>query len=317
MRASGNQWAPTGGTLTRRQHRTGDSSPREPPVRQLPETPGDVAVQNLPPPDDTEQAPSVRAPAEDRLHRWWNGRFGYRMVLEIALVFALLTFYRYTRYLAREHTGAAFDNAGHVLRLENQLGIDNEKSLQRAALDHLWFIKGLNRYYVSVHFPATVGFFVFMYVRAPAAYRRLRRLFVAVTAMALAIHVLFPLAPPRMLPGYVDTIATYGPAIYQRSDVSETANQFAAMPSLHFGWAVLVAYGVVHLSRSPWRWAAVAHPVLILVAIVLTANHYWLDAIVAGLLVLGAMAASRALAPPAAGPDVLAHRPPDPVGAGD
>lgn len=242
--------------------------------------------------------PSVhgRAPGPSPVSQWWNGRFGYRMVLEIALVFALLTFYRYTRFLAREQTGSAFANARHVLRLEEQLGIANERSLQRAALDHLWLIKGLNRYYVSVHFPATVGFLVYMYVRAPGPYRRLRRLFVGVTAMALAIHVLFPLAPPRMLPGFVDTISRYGPAIYQRSDVAETANQFAAMPSLHFGWAVLVAYGVVRYTRHNWRYAAVAHPVLILVAIVLTANHYWLDAVVAGLLVLGAMAVSRALA---------------------
>lgn len=270
---------------------------------------------NLPPSDQTEPTRSTRAPAAGRLQRWWDGRYGYRMALEIALVVALLSLYRYTRYLAREQTGAAFANAGHVLRLENVLGIDNEKALQRAALDHLWLIRGLNRYYVSVHFPATVGFFVFMYVRAPAAYRRLRRLFVAVTGMALVIHIVFPLAPPRMLPGYVDTIDRYGPAIYQRSDVAETANQFAAMPSLHFGWAVLVAYGVVHLSRSRWRWIAVAHPVLILVAIVLTANHYWLDAIVAGLLVLGAMAASRALARPGSRPDRPDRAPSGPVGA--
>lgn len=248
--------------------------------------------------DAPDRTSGERARAVDLALRWWHGRFGYRMLLEVALVFALLTFYRYTRFLAREHTGSAFANARHVLRLEEQLGIANERGLQRAALDHLWLIKGLNRYYVSVHFPATVGFLVFMYVRAPDAYRRLRRLFVAVTAMALAIHVVFPLAPPRMLPGYVDTISKYGPAIYQRSDVAETANQFAAMPSLHFGWAVLVAYGVVRYARGSWRYAAIAHPVLILIAIVLTANHYWLDAIVAGLLVLGAMGVSRALARP-------------------
>ena len=165
---------------------------------------------------------------------------------------------------AREHAGAAFANAGHVLRLEHQLGIANEQSLQQAALHHLWLIQGLNRYYVSVHFPATVGFLVYLYIRAPDAYRPLRRLFVAVTGAALAIHVLFPLAPPRMMPGYVDTVARYGPRIYERSVVSETANQFAAMPSLHFGWAVLVAYGFVRYSRSRGRYAMIAHPILIL-----------------------------------------------------
>jgi len=232
----------------------------------------------------------------ERLQQWWHGRFGYRMIAEVALCFVLLSLYRYTRFLAREHTGAAFDNAHDVLGVEQQLGIANERTLQLAALDHLWLIKGLNRYYVSVHFPATIGFLVFLYLRRPDAYQGVRRLFVAVTATALAIHVLFPLAPPRMLPGYVDTVARFGPAIYQRSDVSSTANQFAAMPSLHFGWAVLVAYGVVRHSRSRWRGIVIAHPVLILVAIVLTANHYWLDAIVAGALVAGAVGASQLLA---------------------
>ena len=241
-------------------------------------------------------AASEQESGEHLLQRWWRDRFGYQMVLEIALVLVLLTMYRYTRFLAREQAGVAFANAGHVLRLEHQLGIANEQSLQQAALHHLWLIQGLNRYYVSVHFPATVGFLVYLYVRAPDAYRPLRRLFVAVTGAALAIHVLFPLAPPRMLPGYVDTVARYGPRIYERSVVSETANQFAAMPSLHFGWAVLVAYGFVRYSRSRGRYAMIAHPILILIAVVVTANHYWLDVIVAGLLVVGVVALVR---PPA------------------
>ncbi len=232
------------------------------------------------------------------LHRWWRSRYGYAMVLELALVAVLLTLYRYGRFLAREQTGNAFANADFVMRVEEQLGIGNEAALQRQALDHLWLIGALNRYYVSVHFPATVAFFAITYVRAPHGYRRIRRLFMAVTAVALAMHVAFPLAPPRMLPGFVDTVTRYGPSVYQRSDVAETVNQYAAMPSLHFGWAVLVAYGVITLARSPWRWAILAHPVLILVSIVITANHFWLDAVVAGVLVGGALVAARALSSP-------------------
>lgn len=236
------------------------------------------------------------------LRSWWHGRYGYAMAFEIVLVLVLLSFYRYTRYLAREHTGAAFANAHHVLGFEHQLGIDSEQNLQQAALHHLWLVKALNRYYVSVHFPATIGFLVYLYVRAPDAYRFVRRLFVAVTGVALAIHVLYPLAPPRMMPGYVDTVSLYGPSIYQRSDVSSTANQFAAMPSLHFGWAVLVAYGIVRFGHGRWRSAIVAHPVVILLAIVITANHYWLDAIVAGLIVAAATAVAHTREEPALRP---------------
>ena len=75
-----------------------------------------------------------------------------------------------------------------------------------------------------------------------------------------------------------------------RSAVGQMANQFAAMPSLHFGWAVLVAYGVVRALNTRWRWLVVLHPATMLAAIVITANHYWLDAVVAGVLIAGAMA---------------------------
>jgi hypothetical protein len=97
-----------------------------------------------------------------------------------------------------------------------------------------------------------------------------------------------------MLDGYVDTIARYGPAIYDgRSAVGKMANQFAAMPSLHFGWAVLVAYGVVRALHTRCRWLIVLHPMITLAAIVITANHYWLDALVALALIGAAMALQR------------------------
>ena len=178
----------------------------------------------------------------------------------------------------------AFDNARDVLALEDRLGIDTELTVQRATLGHPGFIRLLNRYYASVHFAATMAFLVFAYVRAPKLVSHIRFLFVTVTATALIIHLAYPLAPPRMLDGYVDTIARYGPAIYDsRSAVGQMANQFAAMPSLHFGWAVLVAYGVVRALDTPWRRLIVLHPTITLVAIVITANHYWLDALAAWL----------------------------------
>jgi len=64
------------------------------------------------------------------------------------------------------------------------------------------------------------------------------------------------------------------------------ANQFAAMPSLHFGWAVLVAVGIIRVARTPLRWLWIAHPVITLLVIVGTGNHYWLDAAVAGGLII-------------------------------
>jgi hypothetical protein len=111
-----------------------------------------------------------------------------------------------------------------------------------------------------------------------------RWLIVGSTALALVLHAVYPLAPPRMLPGFVDTMARFGPNAYASSAVASLANQHAAMPSVHFMWAVIVAYGVVRAARTPYRWIAVAHPVLTLLAIVATANHYLLDAVVGGVL---------------------------------
>lgn len=222
---------------------------------------------------------------------WWGSRYGARLAKEVIAIVALLVLYRLGRMLGRNESARAFDHAREVLALEGRLGIDSELSVQRATLGHLGVIRLLNRYYASVHFAASMVFLVFIYVRTPKLVAHIRFLFVSVTAAGLIIHLVYPLAPPRMLDGYVDTIARYGPSIYDdRSAVGQVANQFAAMPSLHFGWAVLVAYGVVRALDTRWRWLIVLHPVITLAAIVITANHYWLDALVALVLFGAAMA---------------------------
>jgi hypothetical protein len=100
------------------------------------------------------------------------------------------------------------------------------------------------------------------------------------------LHLLFPLAPPRMLAaaGLVDTARVYGPSVYGDPATDSLSNQFAAMPSLHFGWALMAAIGLIVATRSRLRWLWLLHPALTLVVIVGTANHYWLDAIVAAAL---------------------------------
>ena len=109
----------------------------------------------------------------------------------------------------------------------------------------------------------------------------------ATTALSLVAHVAFPLAPPRMLTslGFIDTMARYGPDAYGSETIRANANQFAAMPSVHFAWAVITAYAIIRFTRARWRWIVVVHPVATLFVIVATANHYWLDALVAGLIV--------------------------------
>ena len=134
-------------------------------------------------------------------------------------------------------------------------------------------------------------------------YRHVRAILVSVTAVGLVLHIAYPLAPPRMLPGFVDTIAVFGPSIYDRPGVESVANQYAAMPSLHVGWAVIVALGIYWMWTGWRRWIGAAHAVLTTVAVVLTANHYWLDAIVVVVLVAAATFVVRGRRPVAPRPE--------------
>jgi hypothetical protein len=202
------------------------------------------------------------------------------------VLLALLWLYRLGRYLGRDQVDEAFRHAHEVLRWERPLGFLGERHVQGLVIDHHAVVRLLNRYYAMVHFPATGVFLAVVYIRAPELYRKVRVQFVSVTAVALLIQIAWPLAPPRMMSGFVDTIARFGPAIYSRPEVAKLANQYAAMPSLHVGWAMLIAYGCLHLTRRPWRWIGVAHAVLTTFAVVATANHYWADAVAAALLVL-------------------------------
>jgi hypothetical protein len=92
-----------------------------------------------------------------------------------------------------------------------------------------------------------------------------------------------------MMPGFVDTMVLYGPNPYNSHAVQSFANQFAAMPSLHVGWSLIVAWGVITISSSRFRWFIIAHPVLTILTITITANHYWLDGAVAAVLVAWAV----------------------------
>ena len=221
--------------------------------------------------------------------RFWEARYGGVLLREFVLLALMLNLYRYVRFLAKHQTADAFQNAERVMNFERLLGLNFEAPLQQLLLPHKALILGFNRYYVTAHFIGTVAFLIWAFVRSLRDYRQLRLVLVAVTLGALAIHVVFPLAPPRMMPGFVDTMVLYGPNPYNSEAVQSFANQYAAMPSLHVGWALIVAYGVIRISKSRYRWAIIAHPVLTMLAVTVTANHYWLDGAVSAVLVVWAV----------------------------
>ena len=213
-----------------------------------------------------------------------QGRPG--LLREVLLLVTLFVAYRMGRLAIAGHDDLAVANAWHVWDVERLLHLPDEETVQDWALQWPDFLKAANWYYVGVHFPITLAFLAWGWLRRPPAeYRWARRLIITLTGFALVLHIAMPLAPPRMLSslGFLDTMAAFGPSAYS-GDAATVANQFAAMPSLHVGWALLIAVVVIRTSKTPWRWGIIAHPVLTVVVVVVTATHYWVDAVVAALL---------------------------------
>lgn len=206
--------------------------------------------------------------------RWWR---------ELALV--LLSYWLYTlvRNAVPDQASAAMRNARQIYRWEQALSLDVELAVNLATDRITWLIVGMNYYYAVAHFAMAVGVLVWLYRRHPAHYRPARTTFLVMNAVALTAFYLYPLAPPRLLPGngYVDTVVRHGTwGSWASGDVAAASNQYAAMPSMHVGWSLFCAVAILLLARRRWvRVLGALHPVLTLLVIVATANHFVLDAV--------------------------------------
>jgi hypothetical protein len=239
-----------------------------------------------PDPDrDPEAEPPAVQPSPRYRLRWWK---------EVGLVLAFYVVYsivRNTQGSAVVSEARALRNALEVIRWEKALGIYHEERIQDAFLGWNGVIEFWNLFYGTFHFFVTIFALVWLFRRFPSRYRRWRNTLAATTALALIGFATYPLMPPRLLPaahGYVDTLRVYGSLwSFDSGAMSKISNQYAAMPSLHFAWAMWCTLVLVPSLRSWWaKSAAIVYPVFTLFAIVVTANHFVLDA-VGGVLVLG------------------------------
>lgn len=198
----------------------------------------------------------------------------------------------------------AYANAVRVIDVEKALRIFNEDAVQSWFLGAGGFLHAVNIYYGTLHFLVPIAVLVVLAVRSPAAYRFWRTALLAATGIALVGFALFPLMPPRLLcdcaygagpqaaadglPPFVDTLAVHGGLwSFDTSTVQSVSNQYAAMPSLHVGWALWCALALIPRLRRRWTKALVAlYPVFTVFTVVVTGNHYWLDA-VGGAVVVG------------------------------
>lgn len=260
-----------------------------------------------------------RAPElPERRHRtlWWK---------EALIAIAFYAVYSWARnqfgsarIAAEGPPEQAFNNAMRVIRWQKAIGLNHEETVQDWFLQMpVWFIQFWNTYYGVAHFVVTIGVFIVLFRKRPDVFPLWRNTLAFTTALAIVGFSLFPLMPPRLLDapcppdgygggciphamrgadadeeiatfGFVDTLAEYGgPWSFDSGGIAHISNQYAAMPSLHIGWASWCAFAMWPLARRRWVKAAMLlYPLATLFCIVVTANHFWLDG-VGGQITLG------------------------------
>jgi len=226
--------------------------------------------------------PGARRLSDGSVLHWW---------VEVLLVAIFYSVYSAIRNDNEGSASTALRNALRLIDWQKALGINHERALQEWALGHEPLVIACNYFYGSLHFVVTVGVLVFLYRRFSDDYPFWRNVLAITTALALIGFVFWPLMPPRLLPssfGFVDTLDLH-PTFwsFKRGLVNRISNQYAAMPSVHCAWALWCTIVLVPRLRWPWtKGLAALYPVGTVTSIVLTANHFLLDA-VGGFLVLG------------------------------
>jgi membrane-associated phospholipid phosphatase len=214
---------------------------------------------------------------------------------QIVVLFLLFQIYKMARktFIQRAER-VAYDHAVDILHLEGRFNLDFELDVQRWVLRQPeWIIRIFNNWYAYYMYVFYACFIVAMFF-AVERWRYHRRWFLISMVIATPIYAIYPLAPPRFMAPYgwnfVDTLAIYGPNYFSENGLV-TANRYAAMPSMHVGWTTLAALSLA--TCLPWRRTGRAIAVfliaMITVTVVVTGNHYWLDA-VGGWIVIGVAA---------------------------
>ncbi len=214
--------------------------------------------------------------------------FGSRpWLFEIGIFALALAVYQGSRALVIGEPATAFDNAARIINWEKSSGLFVESSIQEWVLNHVELTEMLNYFYMSAHWIVTALFFVWLYKRHDRVYPYVRNAFLAANGIALVVFMLYPVAPPRLMSdGFVDTLHSFSDIDLHGGFLSGWFNPHAAVPSMHFGYAFMIALVCLVVVRSwPLRLLALAYPALVLFTIVATANHYIADAVAGGIVI--------------------------------
>lgn len=217
------------------------------------------------------------------LPRWRGG------LREVALVLSVYGAYWLTRGSLPDRVFDAVQNAYNIVDLQRYLGFFWEHDIQSWFLRSSFLVDLANAVYTYFYYPVLVLFAIWAYNRHRKQYIVARNVFLVSAGIGFLCFVFYPVAPPRMLLslGFVDTMAQYGAVDYGSSFFRTFANPYAAMPSLHFGWVLLVGISTIYVAKAIWlKVVGVIVPISMLIAIIATGNHFILDAI-AGAIVIG------------------------------
>src|SRR3954449_10454548 len=213
--------------------------------------------------------------------------------------------YRIVRGIVDGHANIAYRHARDIGDLERDLHAFIEVDVQRWAIDNPFFIHVADWMYVNSHFLVTTTFLIWLYIARNHAYYFVRNMFIIAMVFALVGYLLFPAAPPRFLPewGFQDTVEDFfGNGAAQTASV--LYNPYAAMPSMHVAFALMIAVPAFQLVKHRWLKALwLFYPLLVTFVVISTGNHFWFDgavgAVVAGCSALIAITAFAPLKPEA------------------
>jgi PAP2 superfamily protein len=223
-----------------------------------------------------------------RLSGRWLPNGWLDAIRQLALFAGAYYLYRLVRGFVDGQAGLAFENARTLVDLERSLGLFFEPGLQAWARGEEWLLTGANWMYVNSHFVVTTTFLIWLYIARNHAFYYVRNMFMVAMAFALAGYLAYPTAPPRFMPewGFTDSVAAFvGEGAENSANV--LYNPFAAVPSMHVAFALMIAIPALFLVRKrvlKALWAV--YPAVVTFVVVVTANHFWMDAL------LGAMVAA-------------------------
>jgi hypothetical protein len=250
------------------------------------------------PPTDAIGGAPVAVPAWRRAGAAVQRPFARRPWTFEVTVFALaLVVYQASRALVIGEPSTAFENAAGIIDWEKSSGLFVETGIQDWVLNHLQLAEALNYFYMYAHWTVTPLFFIWLYRRRRRVYPYVRNAFLAANGIALVVFMLYPVAPPRLVgEGFVDTLHRISDIDLHGGIFAGWFNPHAAVPSMHFGYAIMIGIvGLLLLRSWPLRLVALAYPAIVFVTITGTANHYVLDAVAGGLVIAVAFVAVWAL----------------------